>query len=80
VTHAPRSVAGLLRWPVNQKTENNPMHSSEVIGGMRFFRSELTCRAKQGHGVIMPTLEMGKRQQGFGAVRGFAVRLGGGRD
>ncbi|WP_156948930.1 hypothetical protein [Bradyrhizobium sp. WSM1417] len=39
-------------WLENQNAENNPMHSSEVIGGMRFFRSDLMRRAKQEHNVI----------------------------
>ncbi|WP_441236585.1 hypothetical protein [Bradyrhizobium sp. 930_D9_N1_4] len=30
------------------------MHSSDVIGEMLFFRIDLTRRAKQGYGVIMP--------------------------
>src|SRR3954452_122521 len=49
----------LLRWPENQNADNNPMHSSEAIDGVMFFRSDLTRRAKQGHNVIMTSVWVG---------------------
>jgi hypothetical protein len=49
----------------NQNAENNPMHSSEAIGGITFFRIGLTRRAKQEHDVIMATLGTDFRASGF---------------
>jgi hypothetical protein len=59
------SVAG------KRNAENNPMHSSEAIGEMRFFRSGLTCRAKQEHGVIMPSFRDGEETPGLRCCAGI---------